>query len=122
MNMSKVRVTHNLVCFSLTVPSGAYVRYLVGADKYRIYEIHRASHLAFWSSAELLLEVQPHNKRYKVNDNVTCDVVLELKYGSSIDVFPMDKVSNVDFSEVSRYQKGDLDVLLICNKGGARSL
>lgn len=52
--------------------------------------------------AEFLLEVQPHTKHYKINDSVTCNLVLELKYGSSIDVFPMDKVSNVDFTEVSR--------------------
>jgi hypothetical protein len=73
------------------------------------------------ASADLLLEVQPH-KQYKINDSVTCNVVLELKYGSSIDVFPMDKVSNVDFSEVSRYWKGDLEVAPICTTGGARSL
>jgi hypothetical protein len=76
------------------------------------------------ASADLLLEVQPH-KQYKINDdddNITCDVVLELKYGSSIDVFPMDKVSNVDFTEVSRYWKRDLGVAPICTTGGARSL
>lgn len=62
------------------------------------------------TSAELLLEAQSHSKHYKINDNVTCNLVLELKYGSSLDVFPMDKVSNVDFTEVSRYWKGDLEV------------
>jgi Plus-3 domain len=51
---------------------------------------------------ELPLEVQTHSKHYKINDNVPCNLALELKYGTSVEVFPMDKVSNVDFSEVSR--------------------
>lgn len=85
------------------------MRYLVGPDKYRIYEIHRASHFPpFITSAESHLEVQPHSKHYKINESITCNLVLELKYGSSMDVFPMDKVSNVNFTEVSRYWKRDL--------------
>jgi Plus-3 domain len=51
--------------------------------------------------AKPLLEVQAQTKHYKINDNVLCNLALELKYGASVDVFPMDKVSNVDFSEVS---------------------
>ncbi|KAN0133045.1 plus-3 domain containing protein [Lactarius tabidus] len=91
-DLNKARLTRHSLAKNFLYPwfeeyvKGAYVRYLVGADKYRIYEIH---------------QVQPH-KQYKINDdddNITCDVVLELKYGSSIDVFPMDKVSNVDFTE-----------------------
>jgi Plus-3 domain len=50
--------------------------------------------------AKPLLEVQTHTKHYKINDNILCNLALELKYGASVDVFPMDKVSNVDFSEV----------------------
>lgn len=58
--------------------------------------------LTLVASTQFLLEVQPHTKHYKINDSITCNLVLELKYGSSIDVFPMDKVSNVEFTEVSR--------------------
>jgi len=56
----------------------------VGVDKYRIYEIS---------------QVQNHSKHYKINDSVTCNLALELKYGASVEVVPMDRVSNVDFNE-----------------------
>jgi hypothetical protein len=46
-------------------------------------------------------EVQNHSKHYKINDSVTCNLALELKYGASVEVVPMDRVSNVDFNEVS---------------------
>ena len=47
-------------------------------------------------------EIQNHPKHYKINDKVTCNLALELKYGTSVEVVPMDRVSNVDFNEVSR--------------------
>ncbi|KAH8978185.1 plus-3-domain-containing protein [Lactarius akahatsu] len=89
-DLNKARLTRDSLAKHFLAPwfedyvKGAYVRYLVGPDKYRIYEIH---------------QVQIHTKHYKINDNITCNLALELKYGSSIDVFPMDKVSNVDFTE-----------------------
>jgi RNA polymerase-associated protein RTF1 len=89
-DLNKARLTRDFLAKHFLNPwfedyvKGAYVRYLVGPDKYRIYEIHQA---------------QSHSKHYKINDNVTCNLVLELKYGSSIDAFPMDKVSNVNFTE-----------------------
>ncbi|KAF8266895.1 hypothetical protein EI94DRAFT_1802384 [Lactarius quietus] len=89
-DLNKARLTRDSLAKHFWAPwfgeyvKGAYVRYLVGPDKYRIYEIH---------------QVQPHSKHYKINESITCNLVLELKYGSSIDVFPMDKVSNVDFTE-----------------------
>jgi RNA polymerase-associated protein RTF1 len=47
-----------------------------------------------------LLEVQNLSKHYKINDKITCNLALELKYGTSVEVVPMDRVSNVDFNEV----------------------
>ncbi|KAH9052380.1 plus-3-domain-containing protein [Lactarius vividus] len=82
-DLNKVRLTRDSLAKHFLAPwfgdyvKGAYVRYLVGPDKYRIYEIH---------------QVQIHSKHYKINDNITCNLALELKYGSSIDVFPMDKL------------------------------
>jgi Plus-3 domain len=46
-------------------------------------------------------DVQNHSKHYKINDKITCNLALELKYGTSTEVFPMDRVSNIDFNEVS---------------------
>jgi hypothetical protein len=51
---------------------------------------------------ERILEIQNHPKHYKINDKVTCNLALELKYGTSVEVVPMDRVSNVDFNEVRR--------------------
>jgi hypothetical protein len=50
-------------------------------------------------------DVQNHSKHYKINDKITCNLALELKYGTSTEVFPMDRVSNVDFNEVSDGQR-----------------
>ena len=47
------------------------------------------------------LDVQNHSKHYKINDKITCNLALELKYGTSVELFPMDRVSNIDFNEVS---------------------
>jgi len=78
------------------------VRYLVGVDKYRIYEITRACIFTLqYFQIDPPLEVQTHSKNYKINDKVTCNLALELKYGTSMEVVPMDRVSNVNFSEVS---------------------
>lgn len=51
------------------------------------------------------LEVKDHSKHYKINDKVTCNLALELKYGTSVEVVPMDRVSNVNFNEVSKSQR-----------------
>ncbi|KAF8477775.1 plus-3-domain-containing protein [Russula ochroleuca] len=89
-DLNKVRLTRDALAKHFLAPwfkdyvKGAYVRYLVGADKYRIYEI---------------CHVQNHSKHYKINDKITCNLALELKYGTSTEVFPMDRVSNVDFNE-----------------------
>ncbi|KAH9955438.1 hypothetical protein BC827DRAFT_1141450 [Russula dissimulans] len=89
-DLNKVRLTRDALAKHFLAPwfedyvKGAYVRYLVGVDKYRIYEI---------------TQVQTHSKNYKINDKVTCNLVLELKYGTSVEVVPMDRVSNVDFNE-----------------------
>ncbi|KAH9972582.1 hypothetical protein BGW80DRAFT_1313604 [Lactifluus volemus] len=89
-DLNKVRLTRDALAKHFLAPwfedyvKGAYVRYLVGVDKYRIYEIN---------------SVSSSNQALKINDNVLCNLALELKYGASVDVFPMDKVSNVDFSE-----------------------
>ncbi|KAI0251556.1 hypothetical protein BJV78DRAFT_1282408 [Lactifluus subvellereus] len=89
-DLNKVRLTRDALAKHFLAPwfedyvKGAYVRYLVGVDKYRIYEVNK---------------VQIHTKQYKINDNVPCNLALELKYGTSVEVFPMDKVSNVDFNE-----------------------
>jgi len=91
-DLNKVRLTRDALAKHFLTPwfedyaKGAYVRYLVGADKYRIYEIS---------------QVLKHSKHYKINDKVTCNLALELKYGTSVEVVPMDRVSNVDFNEVS---------------------
>lgn len=55
-------------------------------------------------SIDTPLEVQNQSKHYKINDKITCNLALELKYGSSIEVVPMDRVSNVDFNEVGESQ------------------
>ena len=82
------------------------MRYLVGVDKYRIYEICRAWALRpSFVSIDPPLEVQNHSKHYKINDKITCNLALELKYGTSVEVVPMDRVSNVDFNEVSETQR-----------------
>jgi hypothetical protein len=60
-------------------------------------------HLVFLL-VKALLEVQNHPKHYKVNDKVTCNLALELKYGASVEVVTMDRVSNTDFNEVSGNQ------------------
>ncbi|KAN0107257.1 hypothetical protein V8E52_010309 [Russula decolorans] len=89
-DLNKVRLTRDALAKHFLAPwfedcvKGAYVRYLVGAEKYRIYEIY---------------QVQNHSKHYKINDKITCNLALELKYGTSVEVVPMDRVSNVDFNE-----------------------
>jgi Plus-3 domain len=60
---------------------------------------------------ELLVDVQLHSKHYKINDNVPCNLALELKYGTSVEVFPMDKVSNVDFNEVRMSRRTPRDCI-----------
>ncbi|KAI0294711.1 hypothetical protein B0F90DRAFT_1820998 [Multifurca ochricompacta] len=96
-DLNRVRLTRDALAKHFLAPwfedyvKGAFVRYLVGVDKYRIYEIS---------------QVQMNPKHYKINDNITCNVALELKYGTSSELFPMDKVSNVDFNEgeLSRFK------------------
>ncbi|KAI9456073.1 plus-3-domain-containing protein [Russula earlei] len=89
-DLNKVRLTRDALAKHFLAPwfkdyvKGAYVRYLVGVDKYRIYEIS---------------QVRNHSKHYKINDKVTCNLALELRYGTSMEVVPMDRVSNVDFNE-----------------------
>ena len=66
---------------------------------------------------EPLLEVQNQPKHYKINDKVTCNLALELKYGASVEVVPMDRVSNVDFNEVSEKQRDSGTSLLKSSQG-----
>jgi hypothetical protein len=81
------------------------VRYLVGLDKYRISEICRALSLRpSFVSIDPPLEVQNHSN-YKINDKITCNLALELKYGTSVEVVRMDRISNVDFTEVSESRR-----------------
>ena len=60
------------------------------------------------------LEVQNHPKHYKINDKVTCNLALELKYGTSVEVVPMDRVSNVDFNEVIKDRRSSRKPPLSC--------
>ena len=68
---------------------------------------------------EPLVEVQNHSKHYKINDKVTCNLALELKYGASVEVVPMDRVSNVDFNEVSGKQRNPGTSPLSCLRGNS---
>ncbi|KAH9988251.1 hypothetical protein BJV74DRAFT_839646 [Russula compacta] len=89
-DLNRLRLSRDILAKHFLAPwfedyvKGAYVRYLVGVDKYRIYEIS---------------QVQNHSKHYKINEKITCNLALELKYGTSVEVVPMDRVSNVDFNE-----------------------
>jgi len=89
-DISKVRLTRDTLSKYFLVPwfndyvKGAYVRYPVGANKYRIYEI---------------CYVQIHSKRYQIKDGLTCNLALGLKHGTSMVVDLMDRVSDEDFNE-----------------------
>ncbi|KXN89714.1 hypothetical protein AN958_05254 [Leucoagaricus sp. SymC.cos] len=93
-DVEKCRLTRDLLVKHSLAPwfedyvKGAYVRYLVGNDQdgkptYRICEIQNLA-------ADFV-------KSYKIDDK-TLDQALELKFGKSVRVFLMDKVSNGRFT------------------------
>jgi len=69
--------------------TGAWVRYLIGADETTGEPIYRVCEVK---------AVTPVGKPYKVND-ITVDRLLELRHGKASKEFPLDKVSDSPFSQ-----------------------
>jgi hypothetical protein len=81
------------------------VRYPVGENKYRIYEICCACTQLSFILVDPPVDVQIHSKPYNIKGGLTCNLALGLKHGTSMIVDLMDRVSDEDFNEVSKSRR-----------------